>query len=345
MTVTIAPNDANLLYSPFNWDRTASRAQTVNSGASLKAALTGAPSSLTMRFDVSNVGDYLPQVAWRIDGGPWQHAPIAATIPVAIPTDDQWPVRTLEMVVKSTSGAGSRWSSPWPNGVKFTGLTASDGTATAPVRRRPLTGIVFGDSITEGLRSLGVFGGDSVDDSSATVAWAWLLGEALGAEVGVCGFAGQGWTTPGSGFVPPFPDTWRSLFDQAARPAVDPGPPDFIVLNHGTNDQTDPSAVATATITAILATYSTAKVVYLGTVSGKWDAELAAVVAALGSQRVTFVPSSGWLSPGDFVDGTHPYGYSSITTIAPRLAAAVRGAVASGGNRYIKSPSGSLVAY
>lgn len=350
MSVTIAPNDANIIYSPYNWNRTAARAQTINPGAYFRVALTGNPVSVAMTFDMANVGTELPQIIWRIDGGAWAYADMAASIPVTIPSTNTWGKHFLEMVVMTTSGVGSRWNSPWPNGVKFTGLTCSDGTATAPVARRPLHGLVFGDSITEGHRTLKnqeVTSFNNAGYSNSVLSWAWQLGDTLGAEIGVVGFSSQGYTKVGAGFVPAFPDAWDLLYNGQARPVTDPVAPDFIVINHGRNDalETNPAATATATWNEILAAYpSTTKIVILEVFEGRWGPELEAAVAAIGNPRLTFAATDGWWNNTvDSVDTVHPTGYANLTQIAPRAAKAVQDALASGSgveNRWIKTSTG-----
>ena len=351
MSVTIAPNNANIIYSPYNWNRTAARALTINPGAYFRVALVGAPTSIAMTFDMSNIGEELPQIKWRIDGGAWAFADMAASIPVTVPTDNAWGKHVLEMVVMTTAAVGSRWNSPWPNGVKFTGLVCSDGTTTAAMTRRPLHGLIFGDSITEGHRTLKnqtVTTFNNKTYSDATVTWSWLLGDAIGAEIGVVGFASQGYTTQGGGFVPVFPDTWDFIYSGAARPVSDPVAPDFIIINHGRNDPLNgsPQAAITATLNEMLAAYpATTKIIMLEAFEGNWGDAHASIVASINNPRLVFVPTEGWVSMAtDALDGVHPTGYAGLTQLAPRTAAAVREVLGTGSTavekRWVKTSAG-----
>lgn len=340
-SVLIAPDDANVVYSPYNWHVTSARALSINPGAYVRTLLAGSLTSVSLGFDVSNVATDLPQVAWRIDGGPWQSAEIAATITVPIPGTNTWGRHLIEWVIKSTSGTGSRWNSPWPNGVKFLGYTVPAGATTAPITRRKLHGLVFGDSITEGVRTLRI-DAKTTNGDDATLGWALLLADTLGAEIGVVGFQSQGWISPGAGFVPTFADAWDELFNGTARPVATPQAPDFILINHATNDQTDPSATATSTLTAILATYpASTKVMLLRAFGGKWASQMQAVVTAIGNPRLSYIDTTGWWTTSDSADSSHPNGLANLTQLAPRVAAAVRSTLGKGAMT-IKRADGSV---
>lgn len=54
MSVTIAPNDAKILYLPYNWHSTGARAMANTYGAYLRSAFLGAPE--TLKFDIAGLG-------------------------------------------------------------------------------------------------------------------------------------------------------------------------------------------------------------------------------------------------------------------------------------------------
>jgi len=47
--------------------------------------------------------------------------------------------------------------------------------------------------------------------------------------------------------------------------------------------------------------------------------DIEAAVTAIGSANVTYQGTSGWFNTADSVDGVHPYNYSSVYFIAPKL--------------------------
>jgi hypothetical protein len=206
---TIAPNDPNILYSPYTWLVTAQMAKTINAGAYLRVAFTGTPGTLTATFDVS-AGNYSPRVAIRYDGGPWQETQVAgSSVPIAltqtIPADanlfNTWGTHVVEIMMIASSEGVDRWASQL-NALKFTGLVADVAVATKPVRARPLYGFLIGDSIAEGVRALNVTATGDQRRNDNRLAWTGPLRELLGAEIGVAGFGGVGVAGSGSGGVP-----------------------------------------------------------------------------------------------------------------------------------------------
>jgi hypothetical protein len=67
--------------------------------------------------------------------------------------------------------------------------------------------------------------------------------------------------------------------------------------------------------------------------NGSHASEIAAAVAGINSAAVTAVSTTGWFNTGDSVDGVHPYNYSSVGLIAPRLFAALSPVLYGAGDR------------
>lgn len=327
--MSIAPNDANIVYSPYNWDVTSGRALSVNPGAYFRCEIQGTPTAISATFDMSGVSGPFPEILYRVDEGPWTTATTAASVALTIPGTNSYTKHLVEIVVKWTAQTNLRWTGG-DSVVKFTGFTTTPGTCTTvPIYKSSLNIVVFGDSITEAYQSL------SSSSSDATRGYAFMLRQHLGAEVGVVGFGGQGWTHTGNGGVPVFPSTWNLICSGISRDFTTV-PPDMIVIVHGQNDSSSVTTDATSTLAAILAaTAATTKVAIVRPFSGAHASELQSVVTAAASLRVAYIDSTGWFSSADANDGVHPYGYTHVGQLAPLLAAQLRPFLNRGGT-YLK---------
>lgn len=314
--MSIAPNDTALLYSPKNWEVTASYARTICAGAYARFAYTGS-SAVTLTFDVSKNATPLPFLRYRIDNQGWVDVALAASITIPVPSTTSWPAHEVEIVVRSTSEALTRWGDSTQTAVQLTGIDIGSGTLR-PVARRPRTGIVFGDSITEGVRTLNSTIAPSGND--VTTAWSFQLRDLVGAEIGVIGFGAVGWDQAGSGGVPGLLTSYSKINAATARTFDGL---DFVVVNMGTNNS-GTQAMILAWIKEILGKLpSSCKLLVMRPFGGRLAAEISAAVAAAGDQRVSYVDTTGWFDPADSCDQVHPYGYPSIDTLGPKTASAI----------------------
>ncbi len=235
----IAVSDPSLFWSPYNWFvSSGAYAQTNNPGAYLKTLFSG--TSCTLLLDLTpntpeSVANY-PSIAWSIDGGEWQEL---LTMPgdssIVLASGLPAGTHSLWLVVSSTSPADDRWLA-LISVVRITGLLLDQGAVTGATALQPRRMIVFADSNGEGAE---IHGSGSTSD--ATLAFPLILGAALGCEVGVVAFSGQGYVTPGAGNVPALWASWPWLFTAVRRlPFV----PDVIVCTHGENDHGNLTAAA-----------------------------------------------------------------------------------------------------
>ncbi|MCW3476555.1 GDSL-type esterase/lipase family protein [Limobrevibacterium gyesilva] len=332
----IAPDDPALLYSPYTWNIAAGAATTINAGAYLRTLFSGG--SCTLTFDVANALSPLPQIWYRIDGvGAWTQAGLAAQIACAMPAatlgNADIPWHFLELVVKATTETRNRWNSPGATAVVFTGLVLASGAAVLLPSAAPLNLLVYGDSITEGVRTLGEAAADDTDRNDAMLGWAFRLGGLLGAEVGVVGFGGSGLSVTGSGNVPPLPASYGLLYQGAAR-SFAPAPA-LVVFNVGTNDGgADTVAAMTAVLNGVIAACPAAAIAVLRPFNGNQAANLQAAIAACGNPAACrYVDTTGMFDTSRGSDGLalHPTGPNNVALIAPKLAAVLRGLLGGGG--------------
>ena len=324
----VAPNDGLTLYSPGNWNVTSTAATTINPGAYF-SRFTSSP-SVTLNFDVSNNTAPVSQIEYRIDGrDPWIMAPVASTVVCTMPSDTTADAYHLvEVRVKSTSETINRWNAPSNTAVKFTGFTfASGATSVLPAAAPGGKILVFGDSITEGVRTINSTASNDTDRNSAAMGWAYKLRDLLGVEVGVIGFGATGLNSGGSGSVPSFPSSWSMMYaGQARTPDTSMA---LIVWNEGTNDGSNNTVSAVTTVlNGMLAAYPTTPIAILRPFNGTAQAAnlQAGIAACSAPSRVTYVDTAGFLTNAYGVDGInlHPTGPNNLALIAPKIAAALK---------------------
>jgi len=318
---SIAMDNGAILYSPFNWGVTAQAAKTINAGAYFKVLFSGTSCRLTT--DTSANAKPYSQFWARVDGGPFTQYTLEATNPVfAVATGLAKRKHILEVVIKSTSETIDRWVKQ-RTGVTFTGLLLDSGATVAAPVRKPFNILIYGDSITEGVRVNGYAGlANDTDRNDALQDYSWLLSQELPAEVGVVGFGATGITTGGSGSVPALGKSYPYLWAEQPRSFNNPEP-DLIIYNEGTNDRSSITAGMLAVVRALLKVAPNAKQLLLVPFNGSHAAELKTVVTTMGSSKVSYGDTKGFFHPADASDALHPYGYAHIAFIAPRVASLV----------------------
>jgi hypothetical protein len=328
--VGVAGDDPALLYSPYNWNLGAGRATTINAGAAMRTLFSGG--RCTLNFDTANLLPPLPQIWYRIDGvGPWTQAELAASVECVIPAatlgNADIPLHLLELVVKATTETRNRWNAPSATAIALTGLTLAAGAVVLAPQAAPLNLLVYGDSITEGVRALGEAAAADTDRNDAMQGWAFRLGALLGAEVGVVGFGGSGLSVTGSGNVPPLAASYALLSQGMARRFVPA--PDMVVLNIGTNDGgANTVSGMIAVLNGIVAACPGAVIAVIRPFNGSQAANLQAAIAGCSNpQACRYVDSTGVFDTARGSDslGLHPSAANNLGLIAPALAARLRG--------------------
>jgi len=162
--------------------------------------------------------------------------------------------------LSSTSSAGDRWTTP-ASCVTITGIELDGkGSASAAPNARSKRLLVYGDSITEGADAVGSSNANADQDASQT--FAQFLGLALNAEVGVVGFAGQGYTVGGYGNVPilyntgtPSNSAYDKFYSGTSRliSGLYAPAPDYVAILMGKNDGAASDASVTSSVSALIA--------------------------------------------------------------------------------------------
>ena len=184
----ILPTNTNIYYSPYGWLINDSSASSINSGSYFRTLIRSTFIQLT--FDVKNMVNPPSQIYYRVDNGPLTSGPVKSLIEVPIPlnlTNSDIPFHTLEVIIKSTTETQNRWSFTGNSTrVIFTGLVI-DGTENSGMvsgwEPADMNILIYGDSITEGVLTLGAAQHFDTDRNDATLCWSFRLGYLLGAEV------------------------------------------------------------------------------------------------------------------------------------------------------------------
>ena len=338
--VALPPSNSGLLYSPLNWNIQPTFATTLNPGAWFRTLFSGG--TCVMNFDVSGAVTPASQIWWRIDNGPWTASTVAMTVTCSIPAatmgNSDVPFHLLEVVVKSVTETQNRWNAGPSGRVVFAGLTLGNGASVALPGAAPRTVLVYGDSIAEGVRTLGESAANDTDRNDARMGWALGLAVLLGAEVGVVGFGGQGISVGGSGNVPTLGSSWNQLYAGVSRNFQ--SRPDLVVINIGTNDGgTDTVAAMTTLLNNISSACPGTPVAVVRPFNGAQAANLQAAVAACANPGACrFVDSNGMFSTSYGADSLnlHPSGPNNVGLIAPALAVALRPLIAGSGAQWFR---------
>jgi hypothetical protein len=221
----------------------------------------------------------------------------------------------LEVIVKSTSETLARWSSS-ATMVTITGIDIdASGTVTAPVRRSKNI-LIYGDSITEGVRTKNNTATNDTDRNDILGDYSYALSTAVDAEVGIVAFGGTGVITAGSGGVPALTTSYNLMYSGVSR-TFSPAP-DLVIYLEGRNDVGSITSGLVTVMNGVLAAAPASKQLVMVPFAGTHSSEITAAVASVGSQA-TALSTTGWWNTADSSDGIHPYDYAHLGLIAPML--------------------------
>jgi hypothetical protein len=330
MPVTIAPTTTNINFSPYTWKVSGGTAKTINAGAYFKVNLIGS-ATCNLKFDMTGILTPVPQISYRFDSfGPWINTEISSSVSLTLPSElaPYYTNHFLHVKVKATTETQARWNTQ-ATAVILTGIEIDTlGSLTQPLKS-PLNVIFYGDSITEGVRTMSTTApAKDTDRNDAGQCWSTMLGEAFGCEYGIVGFGGTGVVkATGSGSVPNLQTSYNQLWNGEPR-VFDPSP-NLIVINDGTNDTNSGGNAAileagmanvlngmlTACPNAVIATMKPFN-------SNKGINWINGIAACSNPQRVVYIDTDGMFvtsDPANSSDNLHPYGYANVNRIFPSL--------------------------
>ena len=198
-----------ILYAPYVWLVQNGSAKTINSGAYWRVVFSGSTCVLHTDTSSATLAQPFSQFWARVDGGPLQQFVLApgnpsfnVTLAPDYATTHSVAHHFLEVIVKSTTETRSRWA-PQDTAVVFRGITLDNGATARAPRRRMFNVLFYGDSITEGVRTLGWIGvQNDTDRNDAVRDYSFQVGSMLAAEFGIVGFGASGQSRDSNTFSP-----------------------------------------------------------------------------------------------------------------------------------------------
>jgi hypothetical protein len=319
--IDIAPDNPALIYSRCNWLTSSTESKTINVGAWFKTLFTG--SSLTLNFDMTGISARRPVIVARIDGRDWQKFDVEETVPLSIPSDQDNDTHLLEVLFDAATETVSRWS-PQSVAVVFTGLTLSSGSETVAAPELVDDYVLFyGDSITEGVRTLATNGSLDVDRNSQVVGWPRRVADLLGCDSAVVAFGSQGISDSGNGGVPNLVNSYDFLWSGQSRDFSIP--PKYCIWLQGHNDgSSNTVADGLEALNGMLASMVDTIFFLVRPFSGNQAANLQSIQSTCNEpNRVFYIDSTGFFNTSNSADGLHPYGFEDFANIAPKIAQAI----------------------
>lgn len=326
-----APVSGNspVYFSPYTWANTPNGQTSINAGAYLKTSFSGSQCSITINSQDNNTFNVPSEVEVWVDD---MEGKIYSVNQDSIPCSPSSLISTsqhsLRMAFKSSTEGASRWTTDPYTKVVVRGINIGAGQSFSMPKVYPRTLLFYGDSITEGVRTLGETQPRDVDRNDNSVEWSAQVAQRLNAEYGIVGFGATGLTVSGSGGVPPLKSTWNLLYPGQNRSFA--SCPDAMIENEGTNDilanASDVQAAETAFLTDFSAMCPSTKSIIMRPFNGAQWSALQSSVAGMGSRNISLLDTTGFLNPAMGVDslGVHPTANNAVNFIAPQVAASVR---------------------
>lgn len=256
-----------------------------------------------------------PKIAYSIDGKSFKYKNVSGSVTLNLGNTKTHYVR---VVLDRVNPYENRWDGNAGIAVKsITAGTPSTGVITAVAPQNPVV-VFYGDSITEGVRTIG----ESLDTSgcSATHSYAWYTAEKLGAIPYMVGYASCGITETGS-----FSTAYNIVTYNMNGSATTSYPSNVgaVVVEFGANDANTHAAAFEVgyrqLISTIRSKYSSAKIICLRPPFSDRNGESIKAVASEFKKVYTLTTAS--YSLGTY-DNIHP-NYSGAKTIAKKLAAKI----------------------
>ena len=264
-------------------------------GSQIEIAFRG--EGIVLHFDtVGNVRN-LPHLWLQLDGGVKTETAVDEYLRLEAGPGEH----ILKIIFKSAVEKHPRFFHPLVGKISFKGYYAEE-AGILPEDNRKIIEFV-GDSITEGVLVDVECGEDMEnrpyqDDSTAT--YAWLTAENLGLRHYHMGYGAVGVTKSGCGAGPKSAEAYPYCFEGAP---IDFGHPDYILINHGTNDRPNKEMFASeyrGLLDTIRGLHPDAKIICLSPFCGAFAQEIGELVANYNREKgtdVVFIDGGSWVEP------------------------------------------------
>jgi concanavalin A-like lectin/glucanase superfamily protein len=322
--VVVSHSNSAILYSPGNWDGGVTNCI----GAYFRIKYAGSAASLvTFNLSGQTAGAGLAPngaFAYRAVGVTgWQKYPIAATVPIAIPTQGAGVYQELEFIYLVNGLAGNQWT--LTDRLSLTSISFDQGATVETPTPRTSTILFYKDSTGLGAYTIGA-SADAFLDYDATFSVPYLLNAGCNAEVGIVAFSGQGVVNTVD-FPYTLPNTYNKQSNAgSARPLTGYN---LVVWGLGQNDFSYDTNFGTYQTTMIEAFQSASPSTKHLVLSDYRDQTVT------GEHTSATNTGSTWLdglynlvvltgTPGtDTWDGYHPNAYASASLLYPPISTAV----------------------
>ena len=294
----LKPNDKKIRYTG-RWNIAEKQAFTTASGNYMEFAFSG--ECAVIGFDISNCIIPFPHVYVSVDDGPKIDVPIDRYIRISADSGEH----KVKIIIKSFVEIQKRWHQPIEAKVGILDIEADEFIDLPPDTKKVIE--FLGDSITEGIsidtecenyygdgRNM-IFCGDS------TATYAWLTAKELDLRPVIMGYGCLGTTSMGAGGVPVASEAYPYACDGCP---IDSSNPDFIVINHGTNDRkVDKETFKRAYydfLKTVRSKNKNSKIISLTPFCGELYEEIHDAVSKYNEENnddVFYINSAGWIPP------------------------------------------------
>lgn len=269
---------------------------TINQGAEMYAKVSGTTSVTAVLKDISSSGN-TPYLSVSIDGGAYTRLLVSNEVILAssLTTDEHY----IRIIVSGLQESDAKWVNG--QGFAIKSITIDPGGTIEPVIPGNRFGIFYGDSITEGINVLGT--GAIPANNCAEKAYAYITCQELNAACIRVGFGASGVTHGGSGGVPKCLTNIDYMLWGIKEVAQYP---DFIVINHGTNDSSATDELFTTEYTNVITRlqfkYPGVPIFAVRPYNGAKSNIIKSIAEA--HKNVFYVDTLGW--GVTYTDGLHP---------------------------------------
>lgn len=286
------------------WYKKIESAVTTTTGSKIEFAFRG--KMAVMHFDTTWSENPCPHLWIIVDSGVKIEVPLDRFIRIEAETDG---VHIAKVIYKGGVEMHHRWNEPLIGKIAFCGVEVDEG-ATLPEDSRKIIEFV-GDSITEGVLVDASYNPHSNDQlnrpyqDDVTATYAYLTAQNLNLRPIFMGYGATGLTHGGCGSVPKAIEAYPYCYNNAPyNPEAD-----YIVINHGANDQRSSAEEYLKEYEEFLKLVRklnpSAKIVVLSPFCGAFADALEQFVPQYNvkwSDNIFFINSKGWVSP----DPIHP---------------------------------------
>ncbi len=252
-----------------------------------------------------------PHLYIQVDGGALTESPIDRYLRIQTPDGGR---HTVTVILKSMVEMHPRWNQPLVNRLSLEAIEADRLLPLPRPRKKKKTIEFVGDSITEGVlidehyttysdRRWALENCNRPLQDDVTATYAWQLAKKLDLEPLMMGYGAVGVTKGGCGGVPKAAEAYPYCFADA--PVNYGYHPDYVFINHGSNDSGADSMAYTAgyvaLLDAILTAHPKTQVIAMSVFNGTHAEDLEKLVADYNerhNQHILFINGSHWIADG-----------------------------------------------